>query len=200
VRVLVTGFEPFGGDDINPSEETVRNLPRRVGGIRVSAVVLPVVYYASLAMLLRRVALERPDAVICLGLAGGRARLSFETRAVNLNDAGIPDNDGLQPQDEEICRGGPPALPPTLPLQAISRRLAQRGIPLELSSSAGTFLCNHVFYGLVEHIHAEDPSLMGGFVHVPFIPEQREAHPGVPTMDLESLVVGVRETIAVLNT
>ncbi len=200
MRVLVTGFDPFGGDSVNPSAEIARNLPRRVGGASVTTTVLPVVYYASLAMLLRRVALERPDAVVCLGLAGGRPSLSIETRAVNLNEARIPDNDGRQPRHEEVRSGGPPALPPTLPIAAISRGLRTRGIPLELSSSAGTFLCNHVFYGLVDHIHAEDPSMLGGFVHVPFIAQQHETHPGAPVADLDTLVAGVREIIAVLDT
>lgn len=199
MRVLVTGFEPFGGDPLNPSAEIARNLPRRVGGARVATAVLPVVYYASLRMLLRRIALERPDLVICLGLAGGRSRLSFETSAVNLNAARIPDNDGQQPQAEEIRRGGRPALPPALPLRTIARGLRDRRISMELSPSAGTFLCNHVFYGLVDHIHSNDPSVLGGFVHVPFIREQSAAHAGAPFLDLETLVRGVRETIAVLD-
>ncbi len=200
MRVLVTGFEPFGGDSVNPSEQVALNLPRRIGGARVEAAVLPVVYYASLRMLLRRIALDRPDAVICMGLAGGRARISFETRAANVNDARIPDNDGRQPRSEQIRRAGPPALPPTLPLDAIARGLARSGIDMELSTSAGAFLCNHVFYGLVDHIHAEDPALRGGFVHVPYLPEQAAAHPGEPSLDLEILVRGIRETIAVLDT
>jgi pyroglutamyl-peptidase len=200
VRVLVTGFEPFGGDAINPSEETVRNLPRWVGGARVATAVLPVVYYASLRMLLRRIALERPDAVICMGLAGGRAGISFETNAVNIDEARIPDNDGRQPRAEAVRKGGRAALPPTLPLRDMTRALARRRIPWELSSSAGTFLCNHVFYGLVDHVHTVDPSLRGGFVHLPFVREQRAAHPGAPVVDLDMLVRGIREAILVLST
>jgi pyroglutamyl-peptidase len=199
VRVLVTGFEPFGGDAINPSAEIARNLPSNVGGARVITTVLPVVYYASLRMLLRLVALERPDAVICMGLAGGRTGISFETRAVNVNDARIPDNDGRQPRGEAIRAGGRPVLPPTLPLRDMTRALARRGIPWELSSSAGAFLCNHVFYGLVDYVHRADPSLFGGFIHVPFIREQRAAHPGAPTLDIETLVAGARELISVLD-
>jgi pyroglutamyl-peptidase len=198
MRVLVTGFDPFGGDSLNPSAEIARNLPRSVAGIRVTTAVLPVVYYASLAMLERMVALSRPDMVICMGLAGGRKCLSFETSAVNRNEARIPDNDGQKPMGEEIRRHGPPALPPTLPLRAITARLRRAGVPLELSPSAGTCLCNHVFYGLVHRIHAEDPSLLGGFVHVPYVAEQAGAHPGAPVQTLDELMRGVRETIAVL--
>jgi pyroglutamyl-peptidase len=199
VKILVTGFEPFGGDRLNPSAEAARNLPRRVGGARVVTAVLPVVYGVSLAMLKRMVALEHPDVVICMGLAGGRSRLSFETRAVNVNEARIPDNDGRQPRGEEIHRGGPASLPPTLPLRTLTRGLRRRGIPVELSPSAGTFLCNHVFYGLMDHVHLEEPSLMGGFVHVPWMTEQLREHGGAPAMSLDSLVLGVRESIALLQ-
>ena len=134
-----------------------------------------------------------------MGLAGGRSRISFETRAVNINEARIPDNDGRQPRAEAIRKGGRPALPPTLPLRDMTGALARRGIPWELSSSAGTFRCNHVFYGLVDHVHCADPSLFAGFIHVPFISEQRAAHPGAPTVDLEALAAGVRELISVLD-
>jgi pyroglutamyl-peptidase len=199
MRILVTGFEPFGGDTLNPSAEAARSLPRRVGDVRVIPAVLPVVYYASLAMLRRMIALERPDAVLCMGLAGGRVRLSFETRAVNLNNARIPDNDGRQPQDEEIHAGGAPSLPPTLPLRAITRRLKRCGLPVELSPSAGTFLCNHVFYGLMDHVHREEPSLRAGFMHVPWMAEQSVSHPGAPVMELETLVRGICESIAVFD-
>jgi pyroglutamyl-peptidase len=156
------------------------------------------VYGASLVMLRRMLALQRPDAVLCLGLAGGRKRLSFETRAVNIDDARIPDNDGQKPGRRPIRPGGPAALPPTLPLGHIARGLRRASLPLEFSPSAGTFLCNHVFYGLMDWIYAEDPSVMGGFVHVPWIEEQRSLHPGAPSAELEQLVLGVRETIAVM--
>ena len=199
MRVLVTGFEPFGKDRLNPSEVIARNLPRMVGGAHVLTMVLPVVYGASLRMLLRRVALERPDAVLCMGLAGGRAKLSFETRAVNLNDARIPDNDGRRPRGEPIHEGGPAGLPPTLPLDDITTALRAAGLPVERSPSAGTFLCNHVFYGLVDHLHANDPSVMGGFVHVPWIREQQAAHPGSPTLALDTIMRGVCRAIAVLD-
>jgi len=199
MKVLVTGFEPFGGDAINPSREIALSLPRAVGGMQVSTAVLPVVYYASLAMLRRLVALNNPDVVICLGLAGGRPSLSFETRAVNLNEARIPDNDGQRPHSEPVHRGRPAALPPSLPLRHIARRLRRAGVPLELSRSAGTFLCNHIFYGLMDYVHAEDPSVLGGFIHVPFIEEQRAAHPGTSVAVLEDLVRGMRETIAAMD-
>jgi len=192
MRILVTGFEPFGGEPINSSLEVVRNLPRSVGGARVSTAALPVVYRRSLAVLRRLVALEKPDAVLCLGLAGGRKALSFETRAVNLDDARIPDNNGHQPRGEEIRRGGPAELPPTLPLRRIARELRRASIPFEFSPSAGTFLCNHVFYGLVDYIHREDPSILGGFVHVPHIREHLAA-------DLEELVRGIRAAIRALD-
>ncbi len=199
MKLLVTGFEPFGGDAINPSAEVARHLPRRAGDARIRTAVLPVVYCESLAMLRRLLALYRPDAVLCLGLAGGARAITLETRAVNLNDAPIPDNDGRQLEKEPIRLAGPPALPPTLPLGWILEALRRGRVPVETSESAGTFLCNHVFYGLMDHIHHEDPSMMGGFIHVPFIAEQLPAHPRAPFLELDTLVQGVRRAILALQ-
>ena len=199
MKVLVTGFEPFGGDRINSSLEVVRNLPRTVGGARLAVAELPVVYGAASTMLRRLVAMERPACVIALGLAGGRRAVSFETRAVNLDDARIPDNDGNRPRAVPTVPGAPAALPPTLPLRAMLARLRAAGIPVETSCGAGTFLCNHVFYHLVERTWRDDPSLLAGFVHLPWIAEHLAAHPRVPYLDLEVLVRGVVEAIRVLE-
>ncbi len=200
MKVLVTGFEPFGGDRVNSSLEVIRNLPRRAGGARLAVADLPVVYGAASRMLRRIVALERPDCVISLGLAGGRRALSFETRAVNLDDARIGDNDGNRPIGRPAVPGAPAALPPTLPLDAMLARLRARGIPVETSPSAGTFLCNHVFFHLVEHAWRDEPSLLAGFVHLPYIEPHLAAHPGSPHLPLEVLVRGLVEAIGVLDT
>jgi pyroglutamyl-peptidase len=199
VKVLVSGFEPFGGDPINSSLEVVRNLPRAVGGCRLSVAELPVVYGAASTMLRRLVALERPDCVIALGLAGGRLSVSFETRAVNLDDARIPDNDGNRPHAVSAVPGAPAALPPTLPLREMIGRLRAAGIPVETSRGAGTFLCNHVFFHLVEHAWRDEPSLLAGFVHLPFIEPHRSAHPGAPYLELDLLVRGIVEAIRALD-
>lgn len=199
MKVLVTGFEPFGGDAVNPSAEIARHLPHRVGDARIATAVLPVVYYESLVMLGRLLALQRPDAVLCLGLAGGARAVTLETRAVNLNDAPIPDNDGRQPRGEPIRPGGEAALPPTLPLSRIFRSLRRLSVPADSSQSAGTFLCNHVFYGLMHHIHHDDPSVMGGFIHVPFIAEQLPSHPAEPFFELDTLVQGIREAVLTIQ-
>jgi len=198
VRVLVTGFEPFGGDAINPSAEIARNLPRHAADARLTTAILPVVYYRSLAILRRLLILERPDAVLCLGMAGGAAAVTVETRAVNLNDARMPDNDGQQPEGEPIRDRAPASLPPTVPLDRICEALG-RYVPVERSESAGTFLCNHVFYALMDYIHHDQPSLLGGFVHVPFIAEQHRSHRREPFLELDSLVQAVRRAILSLQ-
>jgi pyroglutamyl-peptidase len=200
LNVLVTGFEPFGADRVNSSLELIRNLPRTAGGSRIAVAELPVVYGAASRMLRRLVALEHPDCVISLGLAGGRQALSFETRAVNLDDARIPDNDGNRPHGRPAVPGAPAALPPTLPLRAMLARLRARCIPVETSPSAGTFLCNHVFYHLVEHAWRDEPSLLAGFVHLPYIEPHLAAHPTAPHLPLEVLVRGLVEAIGVLGT
>jgi pyroglutamyl-peptidase len=174
VKVLVSGFEPFGGDPINSSLEVVRNLPRAVGGSRLSVAELPVVYGAASTMLRRLVALERPDCVIALGLAGG-------------------------PHAVSAVPGAPAALPPTLPLREMIGRLRAAGIPVETSRGAGTFLCNHVFFHLVEHAWRDEPSLLAGFVHLPFIEPHRCAHPGAPYLELDLLVRGIVEAIRALD-
>ena len=200
MNVLVTGFEPFGGDRVNSSLEVIRGLPRTAGGSRISVATLPVVYGTASRMLRRLVALEHPDCVIALGLAGGRRALSFETRAVNLDDARIGDNDGNRPRGRASVAGAPAALPPTLPLRAMLARLRARRIPVQTSPSAGTFLCNHVFFHLVEHAWRDEPSLLAGFVHLPYIEPHLAAHPGSPHLPLEVLVRGIVEAIGVLDT
>jgi pyroglutamyl-peptidase len=200
LKVLVTGFEPFGGDRVNSSREVIRNLPRAAAGQRITVAELPVVYGAAQRMLRRLVALERPDCVVSLGLAGGRRAVSFETRAVNLDDARIPDNDGNRPRGRPAVPGAPGALPPTLPLRAMIARLRAAGIPVETSPSAGTFLCNHVFYHLVEHAWRDEPSLLAGFVHLPYVEAHRRVHPAAPYLPLEVLVRGLVEAIGVLAT
>lgn len=199
MKVLVTGFEPFGGERINPSLEVVRHLPRAVGGSRLLVAELPVVYGAASRMLRRLVALERPACVVSLGLAGGRGAVSFETRAVNLDDARIPDNDGNRPRAVAAVPGAPAVLPTKLPLRPMLARLRAAGIPVEMSSGAGTFLCNHVFYHLVEHAWRNEPSLLAGFVHLPWIAEQLAEHPGSPFLELEVLVRGIREALLALE-
>ncbi len=171
-KVLVTGFEPFDGGDVNPSQEVAAALNGRViSGHPVVGVTLPCVYGDSRRKLERLLRSQRPAAVICLGLAGGAAAIRVERVAINLEDARIADNRGRQPRDRPVVRGGPAAYFTALPAKAIVRRLTEHGIGAVLSESAGTFVCNHVFYGLM-HAVRRRPRIAAGFIHLPWLPQQ----------------------------
>lgn len=187
-KLLLTAFEPFGGDAINPSQEIVR----RLEGSRpdVATLVLPCVFDDALSALDDALARHAPDVVIALGQAADRAEINVERIAVNLSDARIADNAGKQPIDSPVIADGPPAYFSTLPVKAIVAALNGAGIPAALSLSAGSFVCNHVFYGLAHRIAAGGGPRRGGFIHLPCLPEQ--ATPGRPGMALETMLAGVQ--------
>lgn len=165
--VLVTGFEPFGGDPANPSQEIARALDGRVlAGRSVVGAVLPCVFGASAAELKRLLRAHRPEMVVCLGLAAGRTEVTPERVAINVDDARIADNAGAQPVDRAVVRGGPAAYFSTLPIKAMTAALREAGVPAAVSQTAGTFVCNHVFYVLM-HTLRRRRGVRGGFVHVP---------------------------------
>ena len=193
-KVLLTGFEPFGGDALNPSWLAAQALHgRRIAGHQVVAAQLPTVFGASLERLDALLHQHRPVLVVCLGLAAGRAALSLERVAINVQDARMPDNAGAEPVDAPVVPGGPAAYFSTLPIKAMRAAAQAAGVPAEVSQTAGTFVCNHVFYGLMHRL-ATEPALAGargGFVHVPLLPEQ-----GTPGLALEDQVKGLRAAIA----
>jgi len=191
--VLVTGFDPFGGDAINPSWMAAQALHgRQVAGHRIVAVQLPTVFGRALDVLRERLEQHRPVLVLGTGQAGGRAALSLERVAINVNDARIADNALAQPVDTPVVEGGPAAYFSSLPIKAMLLALQREGIRAEVSQTAGTFVCNHVFYGLMHEL-ATRPALRhtrGGFVHVPWLPPQ-----GQPSMGLDDMVQGLRVAI-----
>jgi pyroglutamyl-peptidase len=189
MNVLVTGFEPFGGEAVNASLEAVRRLPRRIGALEIVTAELPTSYSRSMPALEAALARSRPDLVLCVGQAGDRAALCVERVAVNLHDARAPDNDGAQPVDVPIAANGPAAYLATLPVRAAVAALHAADLPVQLSMSAGTFVCNHVFYGLMRLAAASKPAFRAGFLHVPSLPGQ--AAPGAPSMPLEDIVRGI---------
>jgi pyroglutamyl-peptidase len=171
-RVLVTGFEPFAGAQVNPSQRLVEELATRpLAGVELSTAVLPVAYARAAAELRAAVIAAEPDAVVCFGQADGRAGISVERFALNLDDAANVDNDGASSADP-VDAGGPAAYRSTLPVDEIVAALRAEGIPGEASRDAGGFLCNHVFYALMRLLELERPQARGGFVHVPLLPEQ----------------------------
>src|SRR6266852_2255211 len=171
MKALVTGFEPFGGEPINPALEALGRLPRRLGPLAIATRVLPAVFGKALDALEEAVRETEPDIVLCIGLAGGRAALSLERVAVNIDDARIPDNAGHQPIDRPVVAGGPAAYFANLPIKAMAAAL-----PAIVSNTAGTFVCNHVFYGLMHLAVTRFPELRGGFLHVPYLPSQAALH------------------------
>ncbi|HZY19031.1 MAG TPA: pyroglutamyl-peptidase I [Ramlibacter sp.] len=189
-RILVTGFDPFGGQPVNPSWLAAQALDGLdIEGHRVVSAQLPTRFASALPCLQELLAGVRPSLVLCTGQAGGRSAISFERVAINVNDARIPDNGGEQPIDTPVIEGGPAAYFSTLPIKAMMAALLGEGIRADVSQSAGTFVCNHVFYGLM-HLLATDPrwaGVRGGMVHVPWLPQQ-----GQPSMTQEQVVHGLQ--------
>jgi pyroglutamyl-peptidase len=198
MKALVTGFEPFGGDRVNPSFEALERLPTRLGPLDVATHALPVLFERALPALRQAIASAAPDIVLCVGLAGGRPALSLERVAINVDDARIPDNGGDQPIDRAVVAGGPAAYFATLPIKAAVAALRDAGLPAAVSNSAGTFLCNHVFYGLMHE--AAGAGFRGGFLHVPYLPNQAAQIPGAPSMALEQIVEGIEIILQVAAT
>lgn len=195
--VLITGFEPFGGETVNPSQEIARLLNGRViGGRRVVARILPCVFGAANRELRALLAEFAPEVVIGVGQAGGRAEITPERVAINVDDARIPDNAGAQPVDRAVVARGPAAYWSTLPIKAIVAELRARKIPASVSQTAGTFVCNHAFYGLM-HALARRRGMRGGFIHVPYLPEQVKGKRGAPSMPLETMVEGIALAMSV---
>jgi pyroglutamyl-peptidase len=190
-RLLLTGFEPFGGETVNPSWEVARALDgRRVGDAVVVAEQLPCVFAQSLPALRAAIRRHRPAWVVCLGLAGSRSAISLERVAVNLSDARIADNAGAQPAGTPVVAGGPAAYFTRLPVKALVQRLQAAGLPAELSMTAGSFVCNQVFYGLL-HALRRRPGVPAGFIHLPPLPQQAAAHPGSRPLALADQVRGL---------
>ncbi len=198
-QILLTAFEPFGGDAVNPSLLIAKRLDgETIAGARVEAVQLPCVFHRALTALEEALERTRPMLAVALGLAAGREGLSIERVAINVDDARIPDNAGVQPVDEPIALQGPAAWFSTLPIKAIAAALNQAGVPASVSQTAGTFVCNHVFYGLQQRLSGT--GVRSGFIHVPLLPEQRVRHPGQPALALEEQVRGVRLALEVALT
>ena len=190
--VLLTGFEPFNQQVINPAWEAVRALDGwREGDVAVVARQLPCVFGDAIDTLRAAIADVQPALVIAVGQAGGRVDMSIERIAINVDDAPIRDNRQQQLVDQPIVAGGPAAYFSTLPIKAIVRELRAAGLPASVSQTAGTFVCNHVFYGLM-HALAARPEVKAGFIHIPYLPEQAAAHPGAASMSLASMVEGLR--------
>ncbi len=188
--ILVTGYEPFGGRDVNPTQQLATALAgRSVPGVELHTAVLPVVYDECVDVLLAEVARRKPDAVVVCGLAAGRAEVTPERVAINVKGTSEPaqaDNAGNRPLDEPIG-GGPDGLFSTLPVRAIQRALVAAGIPSTVSDTAGSFVCNNTMYGLLDHLRRQDGAPLGGLIHLPASAEMAAVEPALPGLPLETL-------------
>ncbi|EMO7788140.1 MULTISPECIES: pyroglutamyl-peptidase I [Citrobacter] len=194
--VLITGFEPFGGESVNPSWEVVSGLDNVIiGGCRVVARQLPCVFGESLAVLNGAIDALSPSLVLAVGQAGGRTDITVERVAINVDDARIADNQGQQPVDVPVVADGPAAWFSTLPIKAMVVAMRNAGIPASVSQTAGTFVCNHVMYGLLHKLR-DAPAVKGGFIHIPYLPQQAAQHPGAPSMAAETVRRALEVAIA----
>ena len=201
-RVLLTGFEPFENEKLNSSWEVARALHGEViADATVHAVQLPCVFGASIDALDAALAEVRPALVICLGYASGRGEITPERVAINIDDARIRDNAGHQPVDTPVVAGGPAAYFSNLPIKAMVRGMREQGVPASVSNTAGTFVCNHIFYALMHRLATRVVAgVRGGFIHVPVFPAHAAGHPGMMSMAQDTQVQGIREAIRVALT
>ena len=196
-KILVTGFDPFGGEKINPALEAIKQLPDKVGDISIVKCEIPTVFGKSKNVLLSVVEKERPDAVLCIGQAGGRPNITVERVAINCDDADIKDNEGNQPVDSKIAADGPAAYFATLPFKAMVQDMLAAGIPAAVSNSAGTFVCNHIMYGILHYAAQSRPHMKAGFVHIPYLPQQTNDK---PSMSLDCILKGLECMIKTIAT
>ena len=179
MKIIVTGFDPFGGETINPSIECVKALPE-IEGVELIRLELPTVFKESAKRLNEVINEVKPDAVLSVGQAGGRPGITMERIAINVDDARIPDNISQQPIDETIQTKGAAAYFSTLPIKRIVKAIREAGIPVEVSNSAGTFVCNHIMYQALFAATKANKPFKAGFMHIPFIPEQTTDKPSLP--------------------
>ena len=194
MRLLISGFEPFGGERLNPSWEAVRQLPNRVGAWDLTQIQIPTVFGQGAARLLDAAAEVQPSAILCVGQAGGRGAVTPEVIGINLREASIADNAGQKPENEPVVPGGPAAYFATLPVRDMASAIRRIGLPATLSYSAGTFVCNDVLYTLLHYYHQTETRV--GFIHVPFLPEQAKGDQ--PSMPLKQMIQALQKAIEVI--
>ncbi len=196
MKVLVTGFDPFGGEPINPAWEAVKAMKDTIAGAEIIKMQIPTVVGKSIEKIHQKMKELQPDLVISVGQAGGRFGVTPERVAINVTDARIPDNEGNQPIDEPIFPDGPAAYFSNLPVKAMVQAIKDAGYPSVLSNSAGTYICNHVMYGILYYIEKEFPNVRGGFIHVPYAPSQVVNKPSTPSMALADITASLEAAVA----
>jgi len=196
MKLLLTAFDPFGGESVNPALEAVK-LVGQVDGVDIIKLEVPTVFGRSLEIVTAAIDTHGPDAVLCVGQAGGRPELTPERIAINIDDARIPDNAGNRPIDVPVDPEGPAAYFSTLPIKAMAAKIREAGLSASVSNTAGTFVCNHLMYGVLHHLARNHPGTRGGFLHVPFAEGQTKNAPCLPVTDIargiEAAVEAIRD-------
>ena len=198
MKILVTGFDPFGGEKVNPALEAVKSLPSVIHGAEIRWVEIPTVFYQSAEVLEAEIVRYQPDVVLCIGQAGGRASLTPERVAINQDDARIPDNQGNQPIDTPIRLDGQAAYFSTLPIKAMVQAIKEEGLPATVSNTAGTFVCNHLMYQALYLADKKFPNMRAGFMHIPYMTEQVINKPNTASMSLTDIVRGIQVAIGAI--
>lgn len=199
MKILVTAFDPFGGESINPALEAVKLMKDTIEGAEIVKLEIPTVFRKSIDKTREAIEKENPDVVLCVGQAGGRFEVTPERVAINVDDARIPDNENNQPIDVPIYEDGEPAYFSTLPVKAMVEAIRNEGLPSSLSNSAGTFVCNHIMYGVLYTIDKMGKDIRAGFVHVPFIPQQVARRPSpAPSMSMEDIARALEATVSAI--
>ena len=192
MKIMITGFDPFGGEPVNPAYEAVKLLPDEIEGAQIIKLEVPTVFGKAGETLEAAIAACQPDAVVCVGQAGGRSGMSVEKVAINYQDARIPDNENRQPVDKCIKKDGQTAYFATIPVKAVTAKMRENGIPAFISYSAGTYVCNDLMYSLLYLIDKKYPQMRGGFIHVPYAMQQAVDKPnGTPCMSLDAIAKGL---------
>ena len=197
MKLLLTAFTPFDGERINPALEAVKLVKDKIGNLLIVKLEVPTVFGKSIDTVREAIEREKPDFVLSIGQAGGRAEITPERVAINLNDARIPDNEGNQPIDEPVFPDGENAYFSTLPVKAMVEAIRKEGLPSSLSNSAGTYVCNHLMYGVLYYLDKR-PSIKAGFIHVPYIPEQTKNKKEMPALELSEIVRGLEAAITAI--
>ena len=200
MKILVTGFDPFGGEPVNPAIESVKLLPDTIAGAEIIKLEIPTVVHKSLEKIDAKIAECDPDVILSIGQAGGRPDITVERIGINCDDCRIPDNEGNQPVDEPVFADGPAAYFSTLPIKAMVEKIHEAGIPASISNTAGTFICNHVLYGVRYMCEHKYPGKKSGFIHIPFMTSQSVDKRNMPCMSLYDIVKGLTAAIEAIVT
>lgn len=200
MKILVTGFDPFGGEKINPAIESVKRLPDKILDAEIIKLEIPTVIGKSVDKIREKIKEVEPDVVLSIGQAGGRPDITVERVGINCDDCRIKDNEGNQPIDEKVVEDGPAAYFATIPIKAMVEHIKEGNIPASVSNTAGTFICNHVLYGVCHIKATEYPNMRTGFIHIPFLPEQVTDKKNMPSMALETIVKGLELAIEAIIT